>query len=253
MKRSELKDFLDSKVLQYNRPGFILNDPVQIPHLFTKAQDIEIAGLFAAVLAWGQRKTIINKCKDLLQRMDMAPHDFVRQHNAKDLQRLEGFVQRTFNDIDLLYFIDFLQHYYNRHASLEQAFVSADANIKTGIVQFRQLFFELPHAPQRTRKHIPDPSLGSACKRINMYLRWMVRSDNCGVDFGLWKNISPAILMCPFDVHVERVARRLKLIKRKAANWQTVEELTTALRSFDPQDPVKYDFALFGLGIEEKF
>ncbi|HMP99596.1 MAG TPA: TIGR02757 family protein [Cyclobacteriaceae bacterium] len=255
MKRNfdSLKSFLNEKVLRYNQPGFIENDPIQIPHLFSKQQDIEIAGLFAALLAWGQRKTIINKCKELLQRMDNEPYDFIIHHTATDLKRLEGFVHRTFNDTDLLYFIHFLHTYFKKHQSLEDLFVHEEGSIRSGIIHFNELFFSLPHAPHRTRKHVPDPRKGSACKRMNMYLRWMVRSDDKGVDFGIWKKLSARNLICPCDVHVERVARKLKLIRRKQVDWQTAEELTAALRMFDADDPVKYDFALFGLGVEEKY
>jgi uncharacterized protein (TIGR02757 family) len=253
LKGSELKDFLDSKVQEYNRPSFIENDPVCIPHQFTKKQDIEIAGLFAAVLAWGQRKTIINKCYELMERMDNSPFDFIMNHKSTDLRRLENFVHRTFNDTDLLYFVQFLHSYFKQHQSLEEAFSTDNGGIKSGIINFRELFFSLPDYPQRTKKHIPDPQRKSACKRINMYLRWMVRNDNQGVDFGLWRKISTASLICPCDVHVERVARKLGLIKRKGVDWDTAEELTAALRSFDPSDPVKYDYALFGLGINESF
>jgi len=251
VKHSELKNYLDSKVQLYNQTAFIENDPICIPHQFTKKQDIEIAGLFAAVLAWGQRKTIINKCVDLMQRMDNSPYDFITDHQPADLHKLENFRHRTFNDTDLLYFVHFLHQYYQQHDSLEETFLSAAGEIKTGIINFRKAFFALPDFPHRTQKHIPDPQRNSACKRINMYLRWMVRQDKQGVDFGLWKKISPASLICPCDVHVERVARKLGLIKRKQVDWQTAEELTAALRKFDPLDPVKYDYALFGIGVHE--
>jgi uncharacterized protein (TIGR02757 family) len=252
----DLKEFLDSKLVQYNQPGFIPNDPISIPHQYSKKQDIEIAGLFAAVLAWGQRITIINKSRELLAMMDNAPHDFLLNHKEKDLKRLLAFKHRTFNATDTLYFIEFLSSFYKKHDSLEKAFMG-DKNklehVEEGLIHFHQLFFSLENSPQRTRKHIATPERKSACKRINMYLRWMVRSDKNGVDFGLWKSISPSQLICPFDLHVERVARKLKLIKRKQADWLTAMELTEALRTLDPADPVKYDFALFGLGIEEDF
>ena len=253
----ELKDFLDKKVAQFNQPGFIKNDPVQIPHQFKKKQDIEIAGLFAAVLAWGQRVTIIGKSKELLTRMDNAPHDFMLHHQESDLKRFESFRHRTFNGSDTLYFIEFLSSFYKANDSLESAFIapctSAQEPIEQGLIQFNKLFFSLPHYPQRTRKHISTPERKSACKRINMYLRWMVRNDQQGVDFGIWKNISPSVLICPCDLHVERVARKLKMVKRKQMDWLTAIELTQSLRKLDPKDPVKYDFALFGLGIDEGF
>ncbi len=250
----ELKDFLDEKVVQYNRPEFIANDPVSIPHQFKKKQDIEIAGLFAAVLAWGQRVTIVNKARELMNLMDNAPHDFLRYHKTKDLRRFEEFKHRTFNATDALYFIEFLSQYYKKNDSLEEAFLvpSGSKNIGPGLINFRNRFFSPDHPP-RTQKHISTPERKSACKRLNMYLRWMVRQDSNGVDFGIWKNISPALLICPCDLHVERVARKLKLIRSKRMNWETAVELTVNLKKFDPCDPVKYDFALFGLGIEEGF
>lgn len=240
------------KTEQYNQPGFIENDPVSVPHAFSKKQDIEIAGLFAAVFAWGQRKTIINKCKELLSRMDNAPHDFVLHHSEADLKKMVDFRHRTFNGVDTLYFIEFLKSYYTAHDSLENAFrVSTDdASVENGLINFHTTFFSLHDHPLRTKKHVPTPARKSTCKRLVMYLRWMVRSDSKGVDFGIWKTISPAQLVCPCDVHVERVARKLKLIKRKQTDWLTALELTQTLRMFDATDPVKYDFALFGLGLE---
>lgn len=255
MKQDELKSFLDEKVEKYNRPDFIPHDPISIPHSYSKKQDIEITGFFAAMLAWGQRLTIVNKSRELFQRMDNAPHDFMMHHSLKDLKAFESFKHRTFNATDCLYFIRVLSEHYKKHASLESAFVVApDAHtIEQGLINFHQLFFSLEDYPPRTRKHIATPERKSACKRINMFLRWMVRSDANGVDFGIWKKISPAQLICPCDLHVERVARKLKLIRRKQMDWQTALELTANLRKYDATDPVKYDFALFGLGIEERF
>lgn len=251
----DLKNFLDAKVDQFNRPGFIELDPISIPHQFKKKQDIEVSGLIAAVLAWGQRVTIINKTKDFLGRMDNSPHDFLLNYKLKDLKQFKNFKHRTFNETDALYFIEFLSQYYKKNLSLETAFAISrtDEHVGNGLVNFHRLFFSLEDFPSRTKKHISTPERKSACKRINMYLRWMVRSDNNGVDFGIWKNISPSQLICPCDLHVERVARKLKLIKRKQMDWQTAIELTTNLRKLDANDPVKYDFALFGLGIMEKF
>ena len=249
----ELKPFLDEKVERFNQPGFIVNDPVCIPHLYKKKQDIEIAGFFAAVLAWGQRVTIINKCRQLMEMMDNDPHQFILHHTKKDHHRLSDFKHRTFNTIDTLYFVRWLQWFYRKHDSLEEAFFTSpgDATIENGLIQFQHLFFSLKDAPTRTRKHIPSPERNATCKRLSMYLRWMVRNDQQGVDFGLWKNIQPAQLICPCDLHVDRVARKLKLIRRKQTDWQTALELTANLKKLDPSDPVKYDFALFGLGIEE--
>ena len=253
LKLFELKDFLDQKSDQYNQPGFIEHDPIAIPHAFTKRQDIEIAGLFAAVLAWGQRVTIVRKCKELLTRMDNDPCQFILHHTKRDLKTFEDFKHRTFNTTDTLYFITFLRWFYERHSSLEEAFKvpDGDKRIERGIVNFHHLFFHLKNFPERTRKHIATPERKSTCKRLNMYLRWMVRKDKRGVDFGLWSTISPSQLICPCDLHVDRVARKLKLIKRKQTDWETALELTSNLLQFDSVDPVKYDFALFGLGIEE--
>ncbi|GAB3224917.1 TIGR02757 family protein [Algoriphagus aestuariicola] len=252
-----LKDFLDVKVAQYNQPGFIANDPISIPHRFSKKQDIEIAGFFAAILAWGQRKTIINKCLELFKLMDDAPHDFLLNHHEADLKSFSSFKHRTFNEIDTLYFIHFLSSFYRNNESLEEAFLRGQNGLvdamESILTEFRRYFFSLPDAPDRTKKHIASPDRKAACKRINMYLRWMVRSDENGVDFGLWKKISPAQLVCPCDLHVDRVGRKLGLITRKQTDWLTAVELTQRLREFDPDDPVKYDFALFGLGIEEQF
>ena len=250
-----IKLFLDSKVSQYNRPEFIPNDPVSIPHLFTKKQDIEIMGLWAAVLAWGQRVTIINKCHELINLMDGAPYDFIMNHQETDLKKLLQFKHRTFNDVDTLYFISFFRHHYSTHESLESAFLPEDGDYSPfrGLGGFRSYFFSLVDFPNRTKKHISSPSQKSTCKRLNMFLRWMVRKDDCGVDFGIWETIKPSQLICPCDLHVDRVARKLNLITRKQTDWQTAVELTERLREFDPADPVKYDFALFGLGIMEHF
>ena len=251
----DLKPFLDSKVEQYNQPGFIKNDPISIPHQYTKKQDIEISGFLAATLAWGQRITIINKASELLEMMDNSPHDFLLHHTLDELKSFEKFKHRTFNGTDALYFIEFLSQYYRKHKSLEDAFASdhSGETVEENLIGFYHLFFSLPDFPSRTRKHLATPERKSACKRINMFLRWMVRKDNHGVDFGLWTKISPSQLICPCDLHVERVARKLKLIRRKQMNWETALELTANLRKLDPRDPAKYDFALFGLGIEEKF
>lgn len=260
-----LKDFLDAKVEQYNRPDFIENDPISIPHQFKLKQDIEIMGFWASILAWGQRKTIINKCNELIALMEGAPYDFIMNHQDSDLKRFLNFKHRTFNDTDTLYFIEFFRQHYNQYPSLENAFTGNELkprfrneylgeNEVSGILNsFRTYFFSLPDFPLRTKKHVSSPSQKSTCKRLNMFLRWMVRDDGKGVDFGIWKTIQPSQLICPMDLHVERVARKLKLITRKQVDWQTATELTLNLQKFDPTDPVKYDFALFGLGIEEQF
>lgn len=253
----ELKRFLDAKVEEYNRIDFIENDPIVIPHAYTKKEDIEITAFWASMLAWGQRKTIINKCNALFEMMDNAPHAFITQHEEADLKPFLSFKHRTFNDIDTLYFIDALARIYRELGSLEKAFVLGlslnDEHVGNGLIAFHEYFFASEDAPQRTRKHISTPQRKSACKRLNMFLRWMVRKDDAGVDFGIWNSISPAQLICPCDVHVERVARNLGLVKRKQTDWQMALELTKALKEFDSLDPVKYDFALFGLGIEERY
>ncbi len=257
MNTKDLKRFLDSKVTVYNQPAFIVNDPISIPRQFTKKQDIEIASLFAAVLAWGNRTTIINKCNELMALMNNNPYDFIVNHKENDLKRLLHFKHRTFNTTDLLYFIYFLKDYYSQNDSLEGAFAKGlskkDTDSEKALIHFHNLFFSLENAPKRTQKHIPTPLRKSTCKRMNMFLRWMVRQDNNGVDFGIWHTIMPSQLVCPIDLHVDRVARKLGLIKRKQNDWQTAIELTQHLKEFDANDPVKYDFALFGLGVIEKF
>jgi len=253
----ELKSFLDFKYNEYNNKSFIENDPICIPHQFTIRQDIEITGLFAALLAWGQRITIINKCKLLFQLMDNAPYDFIINHQENDLKRMLGFKHRTFNEIDLLYFISFLKWHYSKNDSLEDAFcigqLREEITIEKSLMNFHDYFFSLEEAPHRTKKHVATPLRKSACKRINMYLRWMVRGDSSGVDFGIWKKIKPADLICPCDLHVDRIARKYGLITRKQTDWLTAIELTNNLKQLDPEDPTKYDFALFGLGIEERY
>jgi uncharacterized protein (TIGR02757 family) len=255
MKQEKLKDFLDRKVTEYNQSSFKAADPISIPHRYTKKQDIEIAGFFASIFAWGNRTTIINKTIELMGLMHDVPHDFITQHSDKELQTLLAFKHRTFNTTDLLYFLLFLKHHYLNHASLETAFTKwmtkNDTSVENALVGFHDYFFCLEDAPVRTKKHIATPVRNSTCKRLNMYLRWMVRSDNCGVDFGLWKGISPSQLICPVDVHVARVARQFGLIKRNQTDWLTALELTEVLKKFDKKDPVKYDFALFSLGVVE--
>ncbi|MBX0289228.1 TIGR02757 family protein [Hymenobacter sp. HSC-4F20] len=249
MNHAQVRALLEEKYRHYDQPAFIAADPVSIPHRFTRRPDIEISGLFAALLAWGRRPTIISKCRELLHRMDNAPHQFITQHHDDDLKGLLGFCHRTFCDTDLLYFVHWLRWFYQEHETLEDAFLVGNTQ-KERLENFHTLFFSLPDAPQRTRKHVATPARGSACKRVNMFLRWMVRLDAHGVDFGLWTRLSPADLVCPCDVHVERVARRLGLLARKQVDWLAAEELTGHLRAFDPTDPTKYDFALFGLGVE---
>jgi uncharacterized protein (TIGR02757 family) len=249
-----LKAFFDSKVAVYNQVSFIKDDPICIPHLFSSKQDIEIAGFFASIFAWGNRTTIIQKSKELMQLMDNAPHAFCTGHKESDLKKLLAFKHRTFNTTDLLYFISFFKEHYKKYDSLEDAFVlSPDKDPAARLHQFHNYFFSFPDAPPRTKKHIATPIKGSTCKRLNMYLRWMVRKDNKGVDFGIWNRIKPSELICPIDLHVARVAKRFQLLDRTKIDWQAGLELTQYLKTLDPKDPVKYDFALFGLGVIEKY
>ena len=254
MKKAELKEFLDEKVILYNNPKFIDSDPIQIPHLFSKKEDIEISGFLTAIISWGNRTMIIRNAHKMMELLDNSPHDFILNHQEKDLKSLEGFVHRTFNYIDFQQFIKSLQHIYLRHGGLETVLAIQDQTktYQTAIHNFKTLFFEVQHQ-QRTQKHISDPLKNSAAKRINMFLRWMVRNDKAGVDFGVWPTHNPSHLSCPLDVHSGNVARKLKLLPRKQNDWKAVAELDKNLRSLDASDPVKYDFALFGLGVFEKF
>ena len=252
----QLENYLNECVLQFNQPSFIKDDPIQIPHQFNQLQDIEIMGFWVSMLAWGQRKTIINKSNELIQLMDNAPYDFIKNHEEKDRKKFLSFKHRTFQATDTLYFLEFLQQYYQQNNSLENAFSRflqpESETIEAALIGFHDLFFSLEDAPKRTRKHIATPARKSTCKRLNMFLRWMVRKDNKGVDFGLWETIRPAQLLIPLDVHVDRVARHYGLITRKQRDWKTVLELGMNLRQLDPMDPAKYDFALFGLGVLKK-
>lgn len=286
---ADLQVFLDKKVVEYNRPSFIIDDPVSIPHRFSRRQDIEIAGFFTAIFSWGNRTTIIKKTKELMRLMDNAPFDFVLQHQETDLKKMLDFRHRTFNATDLLYFIAFFRHHYSHYDSLEDAFLrpwetagdgtdprsgtvaADDWQAERALSAFYHYFFSLDGTfaeepvgsfaaggppvlvPPRTRKHIASPEKHSSCKRINMFLRWMVRDDGNGVDFGLWRRIPTAELICPLDLHVARVAKKLGLLHRKQSDWTAALELTQQLALLDPDDPTKYDFALFGLGVMEKF
>lgn len=263
MKGTDLKKFLDEKYVQYNHPSFIPDDPINIPHRFTKKQDIEIAAFFASILAWGTRKGIINSCNKLLSGMKNEPHKFILTtdlNKKKSFKPFEGFVHRTFNALDLWHLFSFLQHHYQHEESLETAFskwmLPHDDTIERGLIGFHNYVFsftEEAREEKHCRKHISTPEKKSACKRLNMFLRWMVRNDNNGVDFGIWQNIKPSQLICPLDVHVSRVARRFNLLKRKQDDWLAATELTAYLKTLDANDPVKYDYALFGLGVIEKY
>ena len=255
LERNRLEDYLNSQYAYFNNSAFIKDDPISIPHRFKRLQDVEISAFFAAILAWGNRTTIINKCTELMQLMDDAPYQFILQHQPGDLKKLFHFKHRTFNTTDLLYFIEFLRFHYSAHNSLETAFARSmtetDDHVEAGLDGFYHYFFSLPDIPARTRKHIAAPHKNSGCKRLNMFLRWMVRKDDAGVDFGIWQNIRPAQLICPVDVHVSRIARRLGLLTINGTSWKAAVELTQNLKSFDASDPVKYDFALFGTGVTE--
>ncbi|MCF6132166.1 TIGR02757 family protein [Flavobacterium wongokense] len=254
MNKAELKEFLDEKVLLYNNPKFIESDPIQVPHQFSLKEDIEISAFLTSTIAWGNRKMIINNSKRMMDLMGNSPFDFVMNHNDSQLENLEGFVHRTFNSNDFVTFIKGLQHIYNNHGGLELAFAKNQhpLSMQQSIAEFKKLFFEVSHQ-QRATKHVSDPTQGSAAKRINMFLRWMSRKDNAGVDFGIWESILPASLSCPLDVHSGNVARKLGLLTRKQNDGKALAELDAALRLLDPNDPVKYDFALFGLGVFEGF
>jgi uncharacterized protein (TIGR02757 family) len=253
MNFNDLKSFLDQKADQYNHPDFITSDPIQIPHRFTQKEDIEIAGFLSATIAWGNRKSIITNAGKMMTLLGNAPYDFVMSHSETDLQRLDAFVHRTFNGQDFSAFIRGLKNIYENHGGMESVFAThAAQSLQDSIHEFKKLFFEAQHQ-QRSQKHISDPMKNSAAKRINMYLRWMVRDDNRGVDFGLWKGISPSLLSCPLDVHSGNVARKLGILSRTQNDAKALAELDASLRKFDPADPVKYDFALFGLGAFEKF
>jgi uncharacterized protein (TIGR02757 family) len=254
MNQQDLKTFLDEKVVLYNTPEFIDSDPIQIPHLFSQKEDIEIAGFLAATIAWGNRKMIIKNAHKMMELLGNSPYDFVMSHKEHHLEQLDGFVHRTFNSIDFVHFIKALKHIYTNHNGLENIFKThaTDDSLQPAIHELKKIFFEIPH-PSRTTKHISDPLKKSACKKINMWLRWLVRNDSAGVDFGIWNSISVSKLSCPLDVHSGNVARKLGLLTRKQNDAKAVFELDTNLRQLDKNDPVKYDFALFGLGVFEKF
>lgn len=254
---TQIRDFLNQKVKEYNQKIFIASDPISIPHRFSKKQDIEIAGFFAAVFAWGNRTTIINKCNELMLLMDNAPYEFITQHKEIELKKFLGFKHRTFNTTDLLHFIRVLRHHYENDSSSEQTLESAftkglhqkDETVENALRSFHDYFFSLEDSPGRTKKHISTPANNSSCKRLNMFLRWMVRRDPSGVDFGIWKGIRSDQLVCPLDIHVQRVAVQLGLITDQKSDWKTAVALTHRLKELDPHDPVKYDIALFSMGV----
>ncbi|GAB4282500.1 MAG: TIGR02757 family protein [Marinilabiliales bacterium] len=251
----DIKQWLDEKVIQYNRPEFIKNDPIQIPHNYKRKEDIEISGFLTAIISWGQRKTIINNALKLMHLMDDMPYDFVMYSSDYELKKLKNFVHRTFQGVDCVFFIKSLKNIYLEFGSIENVFaieIKKGNSVKNAIERFRDVFFSLPHE-KRTEKHLPNISKGAAAKRINMFLRWMVRKDNAGVDFGIWETISPSMLYLPLDVHSANVSRQIGLLNRTQNDWKAVEEVTAVLKKMDPEDPVKYDFALFGAGVENDF
>lgn len=254
MTKEDLKQFLDDKVIQYNTPEFIAPDPISIPHKYTLKEDIEISGFLAATIAWGNRKMIVRNANRMMDLLGNSPYDFIMNHKEHHLEQLDGFVHRTFNSTDFIYFIKAIQHIYTNHDGLEYIFnrYATPESLQPAIHEFKNIFFEIQH-PSRTTKHVSDPFKGSAAKKINMWLRWLIREDACGVDFGLWKNIPASILSCPLDVHSGNVARKLGLLTRKQNDAKALKELDTSLRKLNANDPVKYDFALFGLGVFEKF
>ena len=249
----KIKEFLDYKSEKYNNPSFIQEDPIQIPHLFQKKEDIEISGFLTATIAWGNRKSIIKSSKKIVEFFDNKPYDFIMNHNDSDLKKLESFKHRTFNGYDLIQFVKSIKNIYSNHDGLESVFANniLRERMDNSIHEFKKKFFEIDHL-KRTKKHISDPFNGSAAKRINMFLRWMVRNDNKGVDFGIWKKIKPKYLSCPLDIHSGRIARKMGILKRKQNDHKAVIELDSFLRTLDVNDPVKYDYALFGIGVFEK-
>ena len=249
----KIKEFLDYKSEKYNNPSFIQEDPIQIPHLFQKKEDIEISGFLTATIAWGNRKSIIKSSKKIVEFFGYKPYDFIMNHKDSDMRKLESFKHRTFNGYDLIQFVKSIKNIYSNHDGLESVFAKniLEERMHNSIHEFKKKFFEIDHL-KRTKKHISDPFKGSAAKRINMFLRWMVRDDNKGVDFGIWKKIKPKYLSCPLDIHSGRIARKMGILKRKQNDHKAVIELDSFLRTLDVNDPVKYDYALFGIGVFEK-
>jgi uncharacterized protein (TIGR02757 family) len=251
----EMKQFLEEKYLQFNTASFVANDPVSIPHMFSEIHDIEVSGFLTATIAWGRRDLILRSSQKMINMMGNSPYDFVMSADAKQLETMNGFVHRTFNGTDFRNFIKSLRLIYNKYNSIETIIIEglvSGGTVKDSLSHFRKLFFSIPH-DHRTEKHFADPISGAAAKRLNMFMRWMVRSDGNGVDFGLWNRIKPSQLYIPIDLHSGNTARKLGLLTRKMNDWKAVEELTGVLREFDSNDPVKYDFALFGLGVFDDF
>jgi uncharacterized protein (TIGR02757 family) len=251
----EMKQFLEDKFLQYNTPAFIECDPISIPHNFSELKDIEISGFLTASIAWGRRDLILRSSSKLMNLMGNSPYDFIMGATDKQLEPLNGFAHRTFNGTDCINFIKGLRSVYSSYGSMENIIIEGmktSGSVKEGLSHLRSKFFSVLHE-HRTEKHFADVNSGAGAKRLNMFMRWMVRQDNSGVDFGLWKHINMSQLLIPIDLHSGNTARKLGLLSRKQNDWKAVEELTAVLREFDPLDPVKYDFALFGIGVNEKF
>ncbi|MEN8121255.1 MAG: TIGR02757 family protein [Bacteroidota bacterium] len=249
---TNLNEFLDEKYHQYNTPSFIETDPIQIPHRYTKKEDIEISAFLTAAIAWGNRKMIIRNAEKIVNLLDNEPYEFIMNASENEMESLTGFVHRTFNLIDLRFFLNSLRNIYKNHNGLEVVFSNSQNDIPKALINFRKVFFEIDF-PERSSKHISNVAKNSAAKRLNMFLMWMVRKDKRGVHFGIWDKINPAALYLPLDVHTGNVSRKLGLLKRKQNDWKAVAEITEHLRGFDSEDPVKYDFALFGLGVFERF
>jgi uncharacterized protein (TIGR02757 family) len=253
MNFSELKDFLDEKADIYNNLEFIQDDPIQIPHRFSLKQDVEIAGFLSATISWGNRKSIIKSAEKMLDIMGNSPYDFVMNYSENDLNSIKDkSIHRTFNGEDFAYFIKQFNKIYKENESLENLFLinENESNFQHSIERFRQNFLGVEK--HRTHKHVSSPYKNSSSKRIIMFLRWMTRKDNRGVDFGIWKNIDQKFLSIPLDVHTGNISRKLGLISRTQNDWKTVEELDVVIRKFDETDPAKYDFALFGLGVTKE-
>lgn len=249
---NEMKTILEENYQKYNRLNFIETDPIQIPHSFSKKENIEISAFLTAIIAWGRRDIIIKNAKKMMSVLDNNPYDFIINAQSKDFDNIEKFVHRTFQFTDFIFFLKSLQNIYKNKNGLEDVFYKnykKNKSIKESISGFRKIFFAIPH-PARTRKHIADVTKNSAAKRINLFLMWLIRTDNIGVHFGLWKKFNPANLLMPLDVHTAKMSRALNLLSRKQNDWQAVEELTNNLKKFDPKDPTKYDFAIFGMDLD---
>lgn len=254
MTRKEVKEYLDALCLKYNCAEFIDQDPVSVPHRYTRPEDVEIAGFLAATIAWGRRPLIVRNAMRMMELMDDAPYQYVTQSAASDWTTLMPFVHRTFNGGDFVYFVRALQYIYLSQGGLGGFFRASyrrHETLRAVLSEFWQLFFSPELEPRSAHtRHLSSVDKGAACKRLNMYLKWMVRSDRNGVDFGLWNDAIPSsALYLPLDVHTANTSRALGLLGRRQNDWRAVEEITSVLRDFDAADPVRYDYALFCAGI----